>query len=146
MELPLLNLITTDDQTLKDVIAQIPEAEPLIREAIRDERDRISNEAIQAFKAFVPVKTRELRNIDIKRRLSGNTFEIYVADLLHVNTRGKKKPTAASLAQTLNEVVQNGIKLHRRDNSIPAGPFIGPSKGASTANWIEQAIDEFQNR
>jgi hypothetical protein len=139
-DLDLGSFDITYGSSMEDFLEMFPDAQDQIDEILKEERDRLVLLLLQAFKAYVPVDTRELRNIDIKKSVSNSTGRVFVADLRHINTKFKrKKPQAPDLALILDEGEENGIKLHRRANAQPAGPFSGPGRGASTANWIDRA-------
>lgn len=144
----LIRLKLTFDSSVTELDGIFKGAAKKVQSLSNQKMKEITKLALQACQSKVPQFTKQLRNSQIKSQISSNFGDIqasvFVTDDIHTNTIGRRKPSASSLARTLDEGIENGVVLHRRKNALPANAlFSAPGKGNLTAGWIEDASASF---
>ena len=148
MDLIKINL--TYASSVKELDSIFPGTAKKVKSLTDKKMKEITKLALQACQSKVPQYTKQLRNTQIKSEIASNFGDIkarvFVTDDVHTNTSGRRKPTASSLAQLLDEGVDNGVVLHRRKGALSANSlFSPPSKGSLTAGWIGHANGDFRS-
>lgn len=102
---------------------------------------------LKALQSTVPFKTGELRNDHIERYL-GNPMDatVFIDGFVHEATSGKDKPDADELADILNVPREDGTDWIRRADSQPEDDFEGRGAGSATTGWIENALEQYDER